>query len=68
MLIKGVGIVGPRAGDLIAEAALAIESGLVLEDLANTIHPHPSLSETLAEAALSGLHRQARRSKTFTTN
>ncbi len=63
MLIKGVGIVGPRAGDLIAEAVLAIEAGLVVEDLANTIHPHPSLSETISEAAQSALHRQARRVK-----
>ncbi len=61
MLIKGIGIVGPRAGDLIAEAVLAIETGLVLQDLANTIHPHPSLSETIAEAAMVALHRQARR-------
>jgi dihydrolipoamide dehydrogenase len=60
-LIKGVGIVGPRAGDLIAEAVLAIETGLVLQDLAHTIHPHPSLSETIAESAMSALHRQARR-------
>ncbi len=62
-LIKGVGIVGPRAGDLIAEAVLAIEAGLVLQDLANTIHPHPSLSETIAEAAMAAMHRQTRRVK-----
>jgi len=62
MLVKGVGIVGARAGDLIAEAVLAIESGLVLEDLARAIHPHPSLSETVGEAAMTGLNRQARRS------
>ncbi len=62
MLVKGVGIVGARAGELIAEAVLAIESGLVLEDLVSVIHPHPSLSETIGEAAMSGINRQARRS------
>ncbi len=66
MLIKGMGIVGARAGDIIAEGVLAIEAGLVLADLANTIHPHPSLSETIAEAAQTALHRQARRAKTAT--
>lgn len=48
--IIGAGIVGPRAGDLIAEAALAIEMGCDAEDIALTIHPHPTLSETLAGA------------------
>lgn len=47
----GAGIAGPNAGDLIAEAALAIEMGCDAEDLALTIHPHPTLSETLAFAA-----------------
>ena len=47
----GAGIVGPRAGELIAEAVVAIEGGLSAEDLALSIHPHPSLSETLMEAA-----------------
>ncbi len=49
--ILGVGIVGPGAGELIAEAALAIEAALTAEDLALTIHTHPTLSETLMEAA-----------------
>lgn len=49
--VIGVGIVGPRAGDLITEAALAIEMGCDVEDLALTIHPHPTLSETIAQAA-----------------
>jgi dihydrolipoamide dehydrogenase len=49
--LLGVGIVGPGAGELIAEAALAVEAGLVAEDLALTIHTHPTLSETLMEAA-----------------
>ena len=49
--IIGVGIVGPRAGNLISEAALAIEMGCDVEDLSLTIHPHPTLSETLCQAA-----------------
>jgi dihydrolipoamide dehydrogenase len=49
--LKGAGIVGPHAGDLIAEAALAIEMGCEAEDLALTIHPHPTLSETVAFSA-----------------
>ena len=50
-LVLGVGIVGPDASDLIAEATLAIEMGAVLEDMMVTIHPHPTLSEALQEAA-----------------
>jgi dihydrolipoamide dehydrogenase len=49
--ILGVGIVGPNAGELIAEATLAIEMAAVAEDLALTIHTHPTLSETLGEVA-----------------
>ena len=49
--ILGVGIVGPGAGELISEAVLAIEMGATAEDLKLTIHPHPTLSETLMEAA-----------------
>jgi dihydrolipoamide dehydrogenase len=49
--IIGCGIVGPNAGDLIAEAALAIEMGCDAADIALTIHPHPTLSETIAMAA-----------------
>ncbi len=49
--ILGVGIVGSGAGELIAEGALAIEMGAVATDLKLTIHPHPTLSETLMEAA-----------------
>jgi dihydrolipoamide dehydrogenase len=48
----GVGVTGPGAGELIAEATLAIEIGAVAEDLALTIHGQPTLSETLMEAAL----------------
>ena len=49
--ILGVHIVGPHASELIAEAALAIESGLTSEDVALTVHTHPTLAETLMEAA-----------------
>ncbi len=49
--VLGVGIVGPGAGELIAEGALAVETALTVEDLAATIHAHPTLSETLMEAA-----------------
>ena len=49
--ILGAGIVGPNAGELIAEAVLALEMGADIEDLALTIHPHPTLSETLNFAA-----------------
>jgi dihydrolipoamide dehydrogenase len=49
--LLGAGIVGPRAGDLIAEAALAIEMGAVAADIGLTVHPHPTLSETVAFAA-----------------
>ena len=47
----GCAIVGPNAGDLIAEAALAIEMGCDAEDIGLTIHPHPTLSETFAMSA-----------------
>ena len=47
----GCGIVGPNAGDLIAEAALAIEMGADAEDIGLTVHPHPTLSETIGMAA-----------------
>ena len=50
-LVLGVGLVGPHACELIAEACLAIEMGAVASDLAATVHPHPSLSEMLASAA-----------------
>ena len=49
--VLGGGIVGPTAGDLIAELALAIEMDCEAADLALTIHPHPTLSETIAFAA-----------------
>jgi len=49
--ILGAGIVGVHAGELIAEAALAIEMGAEVADIAHTIHPHPTLSESVAMAA-----------------
>lgn len=50
-VVLGVHIVGPEASNLISEAALAIEMGATLEDIALTIHPHPTLGETMMEAA-----------------
>jgi dihydrolipoamide dehydrogenase len=49
--LVGAGIVGPHAGELISECALAIEMGADAEDVALTVHPHPTLSETVAFAA-----------------
>ncbi len=49
--ILGAGIVGVNAGELIAEAVLALEMGADMEDIGLTIHPHPTLSETLCFAA-----------------
>ena len=49
--VLGVGIVGPGAGEMIAEGTLAIEMGAVASDLALTIHAHPTLSETVMESA-----------------
>jgi dihydrolipoamide dehydrogenase len=49
--ILGVGIAGARAGELISEGVLAVEMGATVRDLAETVHPHPTLSETLMEAA-----------------
>lgn len=49
--ILGVGIVGAGAGELIAEGVLAVEARLTAKDLALSVHPHPTLSETIMEAA-----------------
>lgn len=49
--ILGVGIVGSGAGELISEGVLAVEMGVTAKDLALSVHPHPTLSETLMEAA-----------------
>ena len=49
--ILGVTIVGKNAGELLAECVLAIEMGATLEDIALTVHTHPTLSETIAFSA-----------------
>lgn len=49
--VLGMSIVGPGAGELIAEGVLALEMGAVVKDLAMSIHPHPTLSETVMESA-----------------
>ena len=54
-IVLGVHICGPEASNLISEAALAVEMGARLEDLALTIHPHPTLGETMMEAAEAAL-------------
>lgn len=57
--VLGVHIIGPRAGDLIAEATAALEFGASAEDIAMTCHAHPTLSECVREAAL-GVHDRIR--------
>ena len=54
-LVLGVHIVGPEASNLVSEAVLAVEMGATLEDLALSIHPHPTLGETMMEAAEAAL-------------
>lgn len=49
--VLGIHVVGPEASDLISEAALAIEMGAFAEDIALTVHPHPTLGEAVMEAA-----------------
>ena len=56
--VLGVHIIGPRAGDLIAEAAVAIEFGASSEDIARSSHAHPTLAEAIKEAALGVEDRQ----------
>ncbi|RQG94102.1 dihydrolipoyl dehydrogenase [Natrarchaeobius chitinivorans] len=53
--VLGAGIVGPEASELIAELGLAIELGATLEDVASTVHAHPTLSESVMEAAENAL-------------
>ncbi len=64
--VLGVGIVGVGAGELIAEAVVAIEMGATAHDVGLSIHPHPTLSETMGEAAESAfgstIHQAPRRS------
>jgi dihydrolipoamide dehydrogenase len=57
-IVLGVGIVGTEAGEMISEGCLAVEMGATASDLSLTMHPHPTLSETLGEAAES-LHGKA---------
>ncbi|MCB1189568.1 MAG: dihydrolipoyl dehydrogenase [Leptospiraceae bacterium] len=54
--LLGAGIVGPNAGELIAEAVLALEMGANIEDISLTIHPHPTLSETFCFASEIGMN------------
>ncbi len=72
-VVLGVHMVGPEVSNLISEAALAIEMGALLEDLALTIHPHPTLGEVVMEAAEATLGHaihiiQKPLSRTETTN
>jgi dihydrolipoamide dehydrogenase len=57
-IVLGVGIVGTEAGEMISEGCVAVEMGATAADLALTMHPHPTLSETFGEAA-DTLHGQA---------
>jgi len=50
--VLGIHIIGPRAADMIAEGVLAMEFGASSEDIARTVHGHPTLSEALMEAAM----------------
>jgi len=63
-LVLGVQIVGPEASNLISEAALAIEMGATVEDIALTIHPHPTLPEAIMEASESAAGRPIHQLKT----
>ena len=56
-VIRGIEIVSDEASSMISEAALAIEMGALLEDIADTIHPHPTYSEAVQEAAEAALGR-----------
>ena len=55
--ILGVHLVGPSAGDLIAEGALAVRLGHTIQELADTIHGHPTLAEIMAEVSMKALGR-----------
>lgn len=58
-IVLGVGMTGINAAELIAEGAIAVEMGAQLEDLANTIHPHPTVVEMLSDAARDALEQQS---------
>jgi dihydrolipoamide dehydrogenase len=53
--VLGIQVIGPEASDLIGEAALAIEMGATVEDIALTVHPHPTLTESVMESAKAAL-------------
>jgi dihydrolipoamide dehydrogenase len=55
--IQGVQMMGPRASDMIAEATLALEMQAYLDDVANTIHAHPTFPEAFAEACKDALDK-----------
>ena len=55
--VLGASLLGPHVTELVHELALAVHSGLTLEDVAATIHAHPTLSEAVGEAALGGVGR-----------
>lgn len=63
-LVLGVQIVGPEASNLISEAALAIEMGATVEDIALTVHPHPTLPEAIMEASESAAGKPIHQLKT----
>jgi dihydrolipoyl dehydrogenase len=63
-LVLGVQIVGPEASNLISEVALAIEMGATVEDIAFTVHPHPTLPEAIMEASASAAGRPIHQLKT----
>jgi len=63
-LVLGAQIVGPEASDLISEVALAIEMGATVEDIALTVHPHPTLPEAVMEASESAAGRPIHQLKT----
>ncbi|HBI27997.1 MAG TPA: dihydrolipoyl dehydrogenase, partial [Peptococcaceae bacterium] len=56
-VIRGIHIVGPHASDLIQEAAVIVRNRMQLDDVINTIHPHPTLGEALYEAVLDAAGR-----------
>ncbi len=63
--VLGVHIIGPNAGEMIAEAVLAIEYGASAEDIGRTSHAHPTLSEAFKEAAMA-TYSKVSRSKSST--
>jgi dihydrolipoamide dehydrogenase len=62
--VLGVQIVGPEASDLISEVTLAIEMGATVEDIALTIHPHPTFPEAIMEASESAAGKPIHQLKT----